>query len=550
MKRRFPGWIAALILALTAGAAFAQQPPNVCKGGNIQDKLQVLRRMSLDIRGRVPDLAEYELVIQKGDLPGGLIDAWLESEDHFSVLKNYHRDLFSLNNITQRLANSAFLLRKGDYNKKDTEPPVYWIISGGRSSMWRGVYEPCWNKPSRTGAWGAIEKWADDPARPDVKKEGYVEVSPYWAPNTKIRVCAFDAQETVTTPNPRGGADIDCSTLQGSNVAACGCGPNLRFCQSVEDLTMVRIAKAMDDQLLRFADRVARENRPYTDLITAKDMEINGPLSHYLKYQTQTGPNILFALPNQNHPVPDIPFTQSDKWVEVQRGGRHAGLLTMPGYLVKYQTNRSRANRFYNAFLCQYFEAPPGGLPTASDACHSEPDLTKRCGCNYCHQTVEPAAAYWGRWAEAGLAPLEPVDEKNQPLFAKFRQECAGKNAGKNPVCKRFYLTEAHHESEKPYLGHLLPYVFAGAQREKNIEAGPMGIAQEAINNGEFARCTVRKMWKKYMGRDLMLDEEPVLADLAAKFQAGNHRLNGLIRNILSRPEYIEGERFQKGGRP
>src|SRR5262249_21684828 len=158
------------------------------------------------------------------------------------------------------------------------------------------------------------------------------------------------------------------------------------------------------------------------------------------------------------YPIPAIAFTDKDNWQKVDRLTRHAGVLTMPAYLLKFQSNRGRANRFYNAFMCQHFEAPPGGLPAATDECNSEPDLTERCGCKYCHVAVEPAASHWGRWAEAGVAPLNEVE------FPQYKPECAGPNALRNAVCRRLYFTSPATAKEEPFRGMLMSYVFADAE--------------------------------------------------------------------------------------
>src|SRR5262249_5760653 len=150
----------------------------------------------------------------------------------------------------------------------------------------------------------------------------------------------------------------DCASPQGAGQAECGCGPNLRWCEAGDSGTRLAILQAMDEQLLRFTDDVVKNDRPYTDILLAKDMEVNGPISHYLRYQTQTGGgDSILSSPIQNYTVPEIDFTDDMNWVKVDRGQRHAGLLTMAGYLLKFQSDRGRANRFYNAFLCQHFES-------------------------------------------------------------------------------------------------------------------------------------------------------------------------------------------------
>jgi hypothetical protein len=210
--------------------------------------------------------------------------------------------------------------------------------------------------------------------------------------------------------------------------------------------------------------------------------------------------------------------------------------LTLPGFLLKFQSNRGRANRFYNAFLCRNFQAPEGGLPAPSDACNDEPDLTQRCGCAFCHSTVEPAAAAWGRWTEAGLAPMAG-DE-----FPRYRDRCdpsSNPRAANDFFCRRFYMIDPVHEKEMAYSGQLISYVFADEHpgRGDTIEAGPRGLAEQAIVSGEFAKCTTQRVWSQFIGREATSTEDEVMTALAQSFSE-LFTLRDLIRSVVTRPEY------------
>jgi hypothetical protein len=201
---------------------------------------------------------------------------------------------------------------------------------------------------------------------------------------------------------------------------------------------------------------------------------------------------------------------------------------------MKFQSNRGRANRFYNAFLCQHFETNEP-LPPSTDACHQESDLTKRCGCKGCHQAVEPAAAYWGRWAEAGVLPME------EATFPRYVAECA-RTGRASPFCRAFYFTAEEVNDtavEGPFVGQLRAYVFADATREANIATGPEGIARGAIDSGRFASCTVERMWKLFNAREPTVEETSEIAALAEDFSS-DYRLRRLVKAIVTRPEYVE----------
>lgn len=518
----------AAFVALAAPPARAQ----VCEPGGVQDALQYLRRLSLDLRGRLPDVAELEAVVASGRVEPAVIDAMLASEEWIGQVRAYHRDLLWTNLAAQRLAQFAWQLRAPTAQRP---APAYW--NPGRALFFRGVQEPCLDEPARFGAAGEILT-TPDAARPGVAKEGWVEVQPYWAPATTIRVCALDAQTGATGVDRRGNT-VECART--ANATGCGCGESLRWCQSSQDGTERAITSAMAEQLLRAIEGVVRDGRPYTEILLGTAVEVNGPLSHYLRHQTGGGGTLVLALPEQGYEVPAVPFAEASTWRAALRSGRHAGILTLPGYLLKFQSDRGRANRFYNAFLCQAFQAPPGGLPAASDGCHDEPDLTKRCGCQYCHVAVEPAAAYWGRWSEAGIIPMDDA------TFPRFREDCASSRARGIPACRLFYLIEAGHPDEQPYLGQLRPYVFADDQRVAAIEAGPAALARQAVDSGQLASCTARKWWAHLLGREPHDGDAMALAELAEGF-AGRYDLRALVRAIVLRDEYRLGERYAAMG--
>ena len=82
--------------------------------------------------------------------------------------------------------------------------------------------------------------------------------------------------------------------------------------------------------------------------------------------------------------------------------------------------------------------------------------------------------------------------------------------------CFRFYELDPVGE-EEPFRGMLNSYVFRTGEDIERIEQGPSRLAQESIDSGRFAGCTVRRMWTHFMRREPTLDESAkVLPDLVA----------------------------------
>jgi hypothetical protein len=521
------------VLALTCSTTALAQ---VCEAPSTQQSLQYLRRLSLDVRNHVPDVDEVEAVVEAGGVDDALIDEMFASEEWTQRMRRYHLDQLWTVLSTQQLTNPNFRLTVMAQSADGT--PIYWV--GNRANVYRGfAYEPCNDEPVNYDALGNIAT-TPSPSTEDAVREGWIEVNPYWAPDTTIKVCAFDAQIGNEVPNPLGidGTIWECSIAGSSGNPRCGCGPNLDWCQSLPDLTEAYIDYYFAIQLLRFSDEILAGERPYTDFIAGRTIEINGPISHFLRHQTWASLGTIIALPDNEMEVPEIPFDELETWETVQRVGRHSGVVTMPAYLLRFATNRARAARFYEAFLCQSFEPPPGGLPAASDPCNNEPNLTKRCGCDHCHKTLEPAAAHWGRYAESGFAPLlEEMFPTNQPACINNRQ---------SGICRFLYVNEAIVPEEEPYLGMLRPYLYADAETRANIEQGPTALAADAIASGAFAECTVKKMWRLMMAHDPGPRDAETIAALTAQFEQ-DFDLKTLLKTIVKRPEYVEGSAYGEG---
>lgn len=118
------------------------------------------------------------------------------------------------------------------------------------------------------------------------------------------------------------------------------------------------------------------------------------------------------------------------------RGPRAAGILTTPMFLQRYATARARGAVLYNAFLCKSFVAENAQLTPST-----EPNLMKRPGCQTCHATLEPLAAYFAR--------IEPSSSVFLPAtnFPAASAACRKDKSGKlNGNCGNNYRTHAQNQ--------------------------------------------------------------------------------------------------------
>jgi hypothetical protein len=360
------------------------------------------------------------------------------------------------------------------------------------------------------------------------RREGWVWVAPFWDPDHPIQVCALDAAER---PLSQGG--VPCNSSFGSRQLECGCGPNLRWCRTGD--TNRAILDSFTEAIEHAMRDVVLEDRPYLDLFTSRHGYVNGPIVHFLRHWVSVAG--IAADPPLVDPnfLPDLPFQARDSWVRVDLGSHHAGLLTSPAYLLRFQTDRSRASHFYDNFLCQPFEPPDGGIPVQSEADVMEPDLQERNGCKGCHRTLEPAAAHWARWGERGMSYLPPERfGAHDPVCVA----CAVSNVPCPTYCNLHYVVSPLTEKEAEWVGWLRGYLF----QEHNtaaIEAGPIALVHRAAVDGRLPRCAASTALHRLTGTERRPDpSDPEVDAVAQRFVASGFKYRELVKAIVLAPRY------------
>ena len=510
-------WTVALALPATATAQLNNEDLVCPDAAPELGATEHLRALSLALRGEIPTMDEYAAVDATGEVPEALVDEWLASEAFADQVVRHHRSLL-WNNVTNiNLMSASFSMRR------DYPALTYWRTN--TAIRYRGAQMGCLDEPATFDGDGVIQTTTVG----DAEVEGWVSVAPYWAPETDIKVCAFDAQEALY-----GSSGVYCGTNAGRDDASCGCGPELRWCRYGASHTPVTEALGTDVDL-RVAAMIL-DDAPYTDLFTSQRSFVNGPLVHYLKHQTEVFANIRFdPLPIEAMALPDLEWSDVETWVEVPLDAAHAGVLTSPSYLLRFQTNRARANRFYDAFLCQPFNAPSGGIAISSDGGLPHPDLQERAGCKYCHALLEPAASHWGRWAPGGAGYLDPFE------FPREREDCthcALYGTQCTETCNRFYLTSSLSLEEDAFLGQLEAYVFRREEHEQNVEAGPELLVNKTVVDGRLPRCVATRAAGWLLGRDPHEDEAAWIEELAEDFVMSGYSYRALVKRVVTHETY------------
>jgi hypothetical protein len=521
----------ALLLPVVARA----DVPASCNQPHEIDRYQLLRRLSLDLRGHAPTYEEYEALdaTPGTTLPPAAVDVFLAGDTFRAQMRRYHEQLFWPNVSLVRLHGQETLLA----TYQNQGQVALSIAAAGRAYIYRGTpkggairapacddYEHKDFDPKYPGQYRPVNPKVDVDG---VRHDGWRLVAPYWDPATKIKVCAYEAQETMVAAN-----NAACHTASGRARAECGCGPGLKFCYGPGRVTDNAIALALREQLGRAVDEVTTGGKPYTDLLLATRSSENGPIAHWKKWLAPSYTlNLTYNVPARDEATVDKEFLDAT-WAAVDRPTYHAGVVTTPAYLLRFQTDRGRANRFRIDFVCEQF-VPPAKPTNAPGCSQSDPDLTNRCVCQYCHAKLEPLAAHFGLYAEAGTAAMfDPM------AYPKQNPSCVGTTGG---LCGRFYVTDK--EAHRP--GWLQAYQFADTHPEyaTHLEKGPRALAQQVIADGSFARCTVRRLFAHLVRREMRVagddaSEQPLLEELAKGFVAAKWSFPWLVKKIVSLPAY------------
>ncbi|MBS2031827.1 MAG: hypothetical protein JST54_28280 [Deltaproteobacteria bacterium] len=606
----------AAALALAGLAALLNQRDALADGAScttpqVVDNYQLLRRLSLDLRGTPPTMSEYAQVTSGTD-PLALAGQWTShwnpeqaapdaSHEAFrQQMRKYHSALLWPNVSNVKITNTfaQVKMQGSDYDggvgwltgrtKAYYQANPEWAIKPDVSnSNTLPVCDPTRPQPangySSDGLFRPIPQNDTYPDGGAYQWVGYRVVQPYWKTDGgTTELCAYEAQETLnagyyklgdggyipflTSPDG-GGVSVACDSQASSNAAYCGCGPHANFCFGGTVTTDVE--NDMVEQMMKVIDLSTVGGSPYTDVIQTPTSYVNGHLAFYKQYlpdmnttlsvtYTENDPaeHMVDAGALNSSEVGALPILgyNDPKWYRVTRSPQHAGVLTLPGYLLRFQTNRGRANRFRIDFLCNYF-IPPSQLNDAPPACSATTsDLMRKCNCRLCHATLEPLAAHWGQFSEAGFSLLQgdagfPEDDPTCNPYPDGGQKT------KDARCTRYYVVDnsfdvpAGEVDSNPhtYGGSLKTYLYSDIHNDviaQNIMAGKDDLRAAYIDNAnhDFAHCTVQKVFSYFIRRDMRLvgadnDEAKLLEDLAADF-ATDYDFSRLVMKIVSLPQY------------
>lgn len=369
-----------------------------------------------------------------------------------------------------------------------------------------------------------------------LQREGWVMApAPFWDKSgaTEVAACAIEAQDNAQNP-------VTLASCEGPSFLgdrSCGCGERFRRCEPGDSSVFDARVASINEEPLRIADSVLRRDEDYAQLLTTRRSFINGVLAALYR-DNQAPTSLAISAPLDPEALPDLSYTSpADQWVEYTRAEQASGVLTTPAYLYRFPTQRSRVAQFYDAFLCKSFVPPPAAVsPDPADVCNRENNLAKRCGCNYCHATIEPTGAHWGRYSERAAQYLDPL------RFPKFDAKCRDCALANNTACDGEcgnYVMQAYDGDGASSLGMLKSYLYRTAADEPNVEGGPQLLAERMLQTGDFERCVVTRVWREFLGRAMSVDEQRLyMGQLVDDFIDDGRNLKHLIRDVVRTDAY------------
>ncbi|NMO15927.1 DUF1549 domain-containing protein [Pyxidicoccus fallax] len=387
--------------------------------------------------------------------------------------------------------------------------------------------------------------------------------------------------------------------------AGCGCGPNLVWCSplsglgggSTYDLINAQRRHPYEEPARLFA-HLAWHDRPLSDLVIGNySVGTNWLRALYVRFGRQMGSKALDAnttwwRPDADtaprdplHPTPNDPqawreFVVEDlepfhlaltpdrsrsgsmertyrfdprTTTEAAKGLPAAGVLTMMGAMSSFPRERVRAARFLEIFACQSFSPPPADV-------HFPPyevDPATGGTCLHCHKTLDPAAIPFKRWdftnatsayvAWPFLAGVGNQRVTKEWLSGKYPH--IGTAPGfrwRNAFLPNTMMTPVTPEqiqaNPEAVLLDTMPdsYTLLGEHGDGTM--GPLGFGKLLVRSGEFDRCTARRLYAMFIGRELNPATEKGFIDkLAREFVARERKLKPFLRYLFEQPELRRG---------
>jgi len=267
----------------------------------------------------------------------------------------------------------------------------------------------------------------------------------------------------------------------------------------LDEADQAELFAAIGEEPLHVIARVAAEDRPWTELVTADWTMANGLLADVFPLAREAGPE--------------------DAWrpARYDDGRPSAGLLSTNGLWWRYLSDgvnygRGRANALARIFLCADFLDRPVDFPRDIDLTDEEgirEAVRENTGCVGCHAGLDPLASY--------LAGFQYTDKTASEMVVY------------------------HPEREREWTGmtELAPG-FYGAPGYSLADLG-----RQLAADPRFVQCAVETTFELLLRRPVDFADAREVDALTLHreaFLAGGLRLKALVRSIVKDPRYRMAE--------
>lgn len=251
--------------------------------------------------------------------------------------------------------------------------------------------------------------------------------------------------------------------------------------------------RAIGEEPLRLVAQTMAENRPYTEIVTADTTMAN---------------ELLGALWPLDYPAGGVGWQR----VRYTDGRPAAGVLATNGLMWRYTATRSNMNRGRAAalsrlLLCEDYVVRPVTFSAATSDV-SNPELAIRTDpyCVTCHASLDPiAASFFGFWWLTLYSRIE------QQTYHPEREALAEETIGVSP----------------------------GWFGTPVADLGELGV--QVANDPRFYTCAVETWARAFWRRPLGPEDQAEAEALRLALVGGDGRPLGLLRAILTSPEYQAG---------
>ena len=551
-----------LVVSLLAVGAFGQDQckkpvaPDTPPTDSISDT-RALRRISLSLTGVTPSVAQYEALLAK---PIEARAAELDSQ------------------VDALLASPSFYEQMIRFGHEWLAVPAYTV--GALGDGYQGDMAAHLVRCDASSA--HPNTLALDPASCTTASAEVNTVEPWWAPGTTVVVVGPAGTSVATVPNTTTGEMVDCGLAHGGYYdpalpSGCGCGPHLIWCSPLIGLQSGSNHDLINGQRrhpfeepARLLAHLAWHDRPLTDLVVGNySVGTNWLRSLYVRQGRQQGapdlpinwwkPSADSSPRDPMHPAADDPQAWREFTVETlnpfflarrtysydprtttqpPEGMPSAGVLTMMGTLSAFPRERVRAARLLEIFACSTFSPPPA---TASFPEYSGDPATGGT-CMHCHRALDPAAMFFKRWDFGGDSYMVPwpfmpglgrFRITSEWISGRYPHSAADPSPGfrwRNAFIPSTVMTPvtAAQVAQNPeaLLLDTMPASYSLLGQTADGTMGPLGFGKLVVASGAFDRCAVRKIYARFIGRELdPAAESGYVETLTKRFIASDRKL-------------------------